>query len=75
MQATQMFDAATSAYQQGVFGALMTMGKGFFDFYDVGGFGGLGKTTVNPGSTYSFGAFSTASPLDKRITESNWMTR
>jgi len=73
MQATQMFDAATSAYQQGVFGALMTMGKGFFDFYEVGGFGGFGKTIVNPGSPIGGGLPKiNYGGLNKQITESNW---
>ena len=45
-QARQMQQAAKSAMTQGVFGALMTMGKGFFNFYETGGFGGVGSTAV-----------------------------
>ena len=52
-QARQMQQAAKSAMTQGVFGALMTMGKGFFNFYETGGFGGVGSTKVFGGLSSS----------------------
>lgn len=48
-QANQLQQASRSAMTQGVFGALMSLGKGFYDFYETGGFGNIGSTEVSGG--------------------------